>query len=188
MYLSLATSLALAVVFGTSVTTKTRAGAFRAFVDSAGPLTLVPRKWRRRVAIPVIVVEATLFVVLSTWFVLGGIRLLALTTFLSAVVLLAAFTGALTLSLRRGDRMPCRCFGATSAPLGAAHVVRNAVLLLVAATGAAAAVTEPAGGRPAGLGVAAAAGLVTGVLAVLADDIIDLFRTPAADKERTWGY
>ena len=53
----------------------------------------------------------------------------------SAVVahaLLIAFTGFVAVTLRRGVRTPCPCFGASDAPLGLATIARN--LVLIAAT------------------------------------------------------
>jgi hypothetical protein len=52
-----------------------------------------------------------------------------------ASVLLAGFTLAIAAAIRRSVLTTCRCFGASSAPLGASHLVRNGVLLLVALTG-----------------------------------------------------
>jgi uncharacterized membrane protein YphA (DoxX/SURF4 family) len=47
-----------------------------------------------------------------------------------ALALLLVFTGLIALRLREGRHPPCACFGAWSAtPLGAGHVVRNAVLI-----------------------------------------------------------
>ncbi|GIH67168.1 MauE/DoxX family redox-associated membrane protein [Microbispora siamensis] len=54
-----------------------------------------------------------------------------------AGALLVAFTVALAVAVRAGTGGPCACFGPSSAPVGARHLVRNAVLLaavLVAAT------------------------------------------------------
>ncbi len=50
-----------------------------------------------------------------------------------AIALLLAFTALIVVRLARGEHPPCACFGAWSAkPIGAAHVVRNAVLLALA--------------------------------------------------------
>ncbi len=54
-------------------------------------------------------------------------------------LLLVAFTVAIVRQLHAGARPPCACFGAWStAPIGPAHVVRNAVLIALAVTVAAA--------------------------------------------------
>jgi uncharacterized membrane protein YphA (DoxX/SURF4 family) len=54
-----------------------------------------------------------------------------------AVVVLAAFTVWIVVSLARGEHPPCACFGALSvAPLSWRHVVRNVALLALAALAA----------------------------------------------------
>src|SRR5262245_30066038 len=58
-----------------------------------------------------------------------------------AALLLVAFTAVLVSMIRRQVRVPCRCFGASNRPPGAVHLVRNAILFAVAATGTALAVT-----------------------------------------------
>lgn len=53
---------------------------------------------------------------------------------IAALVVLVTFTALLVAQLARGHRPPCACFGAWSAkPLGVGHVVRNVVLVVVAA-------------------------------------------------------
>lgn len=64
---------------------------------------------------------------------------------LAAGGLLAAFTGAVALRLRRGEPVPCGCFGETSPrPVGADTLARNVVLLALAA------VAVASGGRAGG--------------------------------------
>lgn len=54
-----------------------------------------------------------------------------------AVGLFVAFTGMLALRLAQGKRPPCACFGTLSSkPIGAGHIVRNVVLIGVAALAA----------------------------------------------------
>ena len=51
-----------------------------------------------------------------------------------AIVLLLAFTTLIAIRLRQGRRPPCACFGAWSTrPIGAQDLIRNAVLLVLAA-------------------------------------------------------
>ena len=53
---------------------------------------------------------------------------------LAALALLCGFTALLVLRLVQGRRPPCACFGAwTTKPIGWRNVVRNAVLLALAA-------------------------------------------------------
>jgi len=79
------------------------------------------------------------------------------------------------LSVRRGNTAPCRCFGASSTPLGPRHLVRNALLLAVAAAGLAGVLTPGALELPGTL-VAGAAGLVVGAMITVFDDIADLVK------------
>lgn len=52
-----------------------------------------------------------------------------------AVVLLLAFTALIVLRISQGKRPACACFGAwSSSPIGAGHVIRNMVLLVLAMT------------------------------------------------------
>jgi uncharacterized membrane protein YphA (DoxX/SURF4 family) len=48
----------------------------------------------------------------------------------AAIALLVAFSAAIGVHLRRGDAVPCGCFGAASTrPVGGRDLVRNAVLV-----------------------------------------------------------
>lgn len=96
--------------------------------------------------------------------------------FAVATVLLLAFTGAIVLALRRGERAPCRCFGSAAQPLGRAQVVRNGVLLTVAVLGLIGGQLPVATPGPAGVLVSVVAGALAATLAVTADDIVALFR------------
>jgi Methylamine utilisation protein MauE len=93
-----------------------------------------------------------------------------------SAVLLAVFTAAITVALRRGRRATCRCFGPSSAPLGRRHLVRNGVLLAVAVLGG----LSPGGLPPAGgIALAAFAGLVGAILIFSVDDLAALLvRSP----------
>jgi Methylamine utilisation protein MauE len=93
--------------------------------------------------------------------------------FALAGALLTGFTAAIGTALRRGRRTPCRCFGASSTPLGLSHLVRNVILIISALAGGLA----PAAQSPqaAGLAVAIAAGLLGAILIVAMDDIAFLF-------------
>jgi hypothetical protein len=96
----------------------------------------------------------------------------------AALVMTASFTAVVGLALRRGDRAPCRCFGASTRRLGPQHLLRNAILTVFAALGLTGGGTEPAG-----LLVAGFAGAVGALLCVWADDIAGLFGTsPAAPR------
>lgn len=180
-YVSLGCCLCLALVFGLSVVSKARREAFRDFTTSAGPLTIVPRGLRTPVAMTVLVLEAVLTVAM-----LAGtfVRPVALLGFALTLPLLLAFTASIVVTLRRGIRGACRCFGASTTPLGKAHVLRNAVLLAVAVVGLAATSTAQAPVELPGAVVAAFAGLVAGLLVTRFDDLIDLFSSAGATAGR----
>ncbi len=183
MYLSIACAAALALVFGISAAGKFGGEEFRSFVASAGPLGLISRARRAIVARMVVAVEFFIVAALITgsavrsWSVLFPV-------FTGAAALLVVFTAAITLSLSRGERAPCHCFGRSAAPLGVPQVVRNVLLLGIALTGSVASLVEAPHGALPGTAVAICAGLVVGFVAVRFDDIVELFRdVPELVKE-----
>jgi hypothetical protein len=150
--------------------------AFGGFGESLRQLPLVPKTLAVPAAVGVVVAEAVvplLLVAPAAGFAAAG--------FAVALGLLSAFTATTVIALRRGARPPCRCFGMSEIPLGARHVVRNCALAAVAGVGLAAALQ---GGQravdPAGVAVAAVAGIVLAVLAVVFDDLVELFGPRAA--------
>jgi hypothetical protein len=127
----------------------------------------------------VIAAEAAVVVLLvppgSTWvgFVLAGL-------------LAVAFAAAVAAALRRGDHAPCNCFGVSARPISRVHLVRNVVLVAVAALGLAAdgVAVDPA--EPAGVVAAVVAGVVVAAVVVRADDLAELFQPAAiANGDRT---
>lgn len=180
-YLLLACSITLCVVFGISAANKLGKTGFNDFAGSAGPLKVLPRAFRRPAARASVVAEGALTVLLlisAVATVNAALVPVAAIAHAGAAVLLLAFTVAIVLSLHRGDRQPCRCFGAKATPLGPAHVVRNVLLLVVAFCGLVAAVSGGPSVEAAGATVAAVAGLVVGLLVTRFDDLADLFSTP----------
>jgi Methylamine utilisation protein MauE len=153
----------IALVFVASAVSKMR--DFDGFARSLPALAPVGPVLVRPLAMVVVVAEAATPVLLvippvtSYGFALG-------------FVLLAAFTGAIAVAVRRGRHAPCRCFGVSSTPVGPRHLVRNTALSSMAALGGLAPQQIP---PPAGLAVAAAAGLIGAILIVSFDDIVDLF-------------
>jgi len=61
-----------------------------------------------------------------------------------AVALLVAFAAGTARVVARGDRVPCGCFGRSSAPISRAHVGRNALLAAASAAGLVAGLTSAA--------------------------------------------
>jgi len=175
-YAGLACAVALAGVFFVSLRGKLGANRFRVFVATAGPLSLLPRKWRWTAATAATVAESATVVALvagGVMAVVGAGRAVLLLGFLGAAVLLLVFTTAIGVLLRRGERAPCHCFGVRDAPLGRAQVVRNVLLLAPAVTGFLAA---GSGGYAApGVVLAVLAGASMAALLVLFDDLVALF-------------
>ncbi|GAB3933752.1 methylamine utilization protein MauE [Kribbella albertanoniae] len=178
IYLLLGCCLCLAFVFGQSAASKTGSKAFRDFAGSAGPLEILPTGLRVPAAAGVVVAEVTLTVALLVG-AFFSLRFVATAGFLLAVLLLLAFTAAIVVTLRRGIRKPCKCFGAATTPLGRAHVVRNVLLLAAAVAGLVAGATSTASAEPAGVAIAAVAGLVGGLLVTRFDDLVELFGSQA---------
>lgn len=89
-----------------------------------------------------------------------------------AGAVLAAFSVAIAAALRRGEHTPCRCLGASTAPLGGRHVVRNGLLVAIALLG----VLAPSGSvTPAGACLAVVTGLAAANLIVGLDLVVELF-------------
>ncbi|MER7280080.1 MauE/DoxX family redox-associated membrane protein [Dactylosporangium sp. NPDC000244] len=171
----------LVVIFAVSAAGKARSrAAFDEFAGSLTELRLVPRRRRRPVAAAVIAVEAGLVALFA---VPGGARL----AFPAAAALLTVFAVAIEITVRRGVRASCLCFGARSArPLDRVHVARNLVLAGVGALGLVA-VTAPSPGdvHPAGAALAVAAAAVAAAVVLRLDDIAELFRPyPTLRQER----
>jgi len=153
----------IGLVFLASAVSKLR--DYGEFFRSLPVLAPVRPALLRPLAVAVITSEAAVPILLvipstRTWgFGLGG-------------GLLAAFSAAIAAALQRGRRTPCRCFGASSTPLGAGHLIRNTILLITAVAGGLA----PGEQAPAaGVALAVGAGLFAAVLIVAFEDIVYLF-------------
>jgi hypothetical protein len=177
-HLGLFCAVVLAGVFAVSAREKTGRIRFRVFAAGAGPLELVARRWRTAAAVAVAAAEVVVVAAFGGGLVLvvaGLGRMVLAGAFVVSAALLAVFTGAIGVLLRRGERAPCHCFGVQDAPLGPVHLVRNVVLFAIAVTGA----LSPAGAYDAGaVALAVVSGLVVAVLVVRLDDLADLFSSP----------
>jgi hypothetical protein len=152
----------IAVVFAVSAFTKLRTGvAFRSF---AGSLVMVPRQARSAVAAVLAVAEAA--VPLAMPVPRLGLAL--------SGALLIVFSAGIAVSILRGLRVACRCFGPSQTPLGPVHLVRNALLLAAVVLGLLAP-EQASGPSIAELAVTVPAALVTAVVLIFFDDIADLF-------------
>ncbi|MEU6370065.1 MauE/DoxX family redox-associated membrane protein [Streptomyces sp. NPDC046931] len=160
----------LVVVFAVAVVSKLRsADAFGAFVRSVQGLAALSPHRSRAVARVVAGAEVAgvVLLVLPSRMAMVGFALVG--------CLLGAFALAMAASLRRGVRVPCRCFGASTRSTGPLQLVRNGFLMAVAAGGAVGTV-HGLPKSPGGLAVACATGLVLGVVVTNLDDISELLR------------
>jgi uncharacterized membrane protein YphA (DoxX/SURF4 family) len=166
-YVIVACRCAVGLVFVVAVAGKVR-GTFDNVVDSVRVLLPAVRRHRQLVpvvATAVVTAEVAVPVLLA---IPGTAR--AGAGWAAAVLL--AFTAAIVAALRRGPGVPCRCFGDATVPLGRRHVVRNALLLAVAAG---AAFPVPATGHPAETALAVFAGGCAALVITRFDEITDLF-------------
>jgi hypothetical protein len=94
--------------------------------------------------------------------------------FAVAVVLLTGFTAAIGAALFRGERVACRCFATSVAPVGAPHLVRNLLLLIVTLTGLALPMVGST--APVGVLLTVLAAMIAATLVMFTDDLVELFR------------
>ncbi|WP_433259050.1 MauE/DoxX family redox-associated membrane protein [Streptosporangium sp. CA-135522] len=177
LYLMIGCRALLAGVFVVALAGKLRGrAAFDEFVASIVALGMFPRAGSVTAAYAVLGAEAAVILSLA----LPSTVLLG---FAAAMALLAALTAGILAAMRRGRRAPCRCFGASAAPLGKAHVVRNLLLLLAGGAGlTAGAVAGDAGAHPAGIALALVTAAVGGLFVVRLDDLLGLFTPSVAPR------
>ncbi len=161
-YLELGCRGLLAGVFLVSLAGKLRGrAAYAAFVAATASLLATDGRQARVLAPLTIAAEIATVGALAV----GTAGLLV------AAALLGCFTVALVLALRRGTTAPCRCFGASTTPIGVHHVVRNLVLAGLAVVGSIAGY-DGAPLDPAALVVTALAALVCVLVTVRLDDLV----------------
>jgi Methylamine utilisation protein MauE len=179
-YLSVACRCLTGLVFVASAVGKLRGGAaFNEFVRTTRILLGTALQVRgidkatiRFVAVAIITAEVAIPVLL----VVPATARIGLGL---AMLLLLGFGIGIAAAVRKGVRTSCRCFGASSTPLKTWHLIRNAVLLLVAGTGVLLGHDSLRGVDPAGLAIAGGAAAILAALVVRADDLIELFTYPS---------
>jgi hypothetical protein len=158
----------LAVVFGIAFASKVRSpAAFIQFSRSLGDIGWLRGRRRSAAAAAIPALEA------------GTVLLLAITKtaawgFAAAAILLAGFTTVTALEVARGHRVRCRCFGAGTAQIGPAQIVRNIVLLVASAAGLAVQPVSHGGAGAAALVYAFGLALLTALVLVRWDDLVYL--------------
>lgn len=154
--LDLASRAVLVVVFMVAGTAKLRdrAGTREAVAAFGVP---PPAVGTVAIALPVAEVAAAILLVPSATAAAGAAL---------AVVLLGTFTAAIAVSLARGRRPRCRCFGQLSAaPVTGRTLARNALLLAASGFALAAELAEPAPDPIAALGDTGASGVAVAATA-----------------------
>ncbi|KAB2340348.1 MauE/DoxX family redox-associated membrane protein [Actinomadura rudentiformis] len=128
-FLDVSIRVALAVTFLVASVSKVhRIEAWRSFRNVIEATGLVPPRIALGVGALVIAAE---FAVASLLLIPYG------TTygFIACILLLVAFSGMIARAIRRNDQASCQCFGSSVEPVGAAHLYRNTILLVLAASG-----------------------------------------------------
>ena len=133
-YLLLTVQFIVGGVFAVSAFGKVRAQS--AFVRSLSDFG-VPDQARALVGAVVTVAEVAVVVLVL-------VPVTAVVGLVLGAALLLGFAVVVGVTVRRGRRPRCRCFGVEGAPLRGAHVARNAVLAAFAAAGAVVAATTNA--------------------------------------------
>ncbi|MFI0793623.1 MauE/DoxX family redox-associated membrane protein [Micromonospora rubida] len=175
----------IATVFVAAVAGKVHSrSSFESFTESVLMTGVVPVRWGPPASVLAVTAEAgvPLLLAAAPVLVLAGAgaaagRLAVIAGLALALLLLATLTAVVAVTLRRGVRAPCRCFGSGDKPLRGAHIVRNLLLLSVAGTGlVTASVAGPTGATvPAGAVLAALGGALLAGGFVIFDDLVDLF-------------
>lgn len=170
-YLEFGCRVLLGGVFAVSIGSKLLPrAAFADFVAATARLTGAGVRRAKPLAVASVAAEVAVVIALV-------VPALVPWGFAVGIGLLGVFSAAIAGSLRRGQRASCRCFGASSSPLGAQHVVRNVVLVAFGALGIIASLrgeTSPLELGPAC--VVAFAALIGVALTARLDDLIGLFR------------
>jgi hypothetical protein len=163
----------LVAVFGIAAFGKARSGAaFAEFADTLSDLPWIGARWRRPIAATVIAVETvTTALLILPWTASLG--------FASALLTLAVFTATVGVARARGSHVRCRCFGtgadADDAVRGASQLIRNAVLIAVAAAGLVSALAASSSATPAAGIAACSLGLIAGFVITRWDDLAFAF-------------
>lgn len=171
-YVGIGVRCALGLVFVVSFVSKVRSrDSWVAFTGSVRALGVRSARLVRPAAVAVVIAEFAVVVLVAV-----PVPGAAVVGCVLAAGLLLVFGTAIAATLRRGVRASCRCFGASAAPLGVRHVVRNAVLAVAAVAGVVAS-ARSGSAEAAGVAVAVCAGLLAGGLVTVLDDVVDLFRS-----------
>jgi hypothetical protein len=175
------------IVFAVAASSKVRsAAARRAFSASLRATGLVATRLAGPVAIAIGVAESVIvlglgWAVVATLAPLPGGYHIGFATLPATALVLAVLSSGVAWALRRGTNAHCACFGAAARPLRGLHLVRNGVLLLVAASAFVLHVTTR-GDEVESIGavLGMTCGAIAGAVLIRLDDVVDLFIPPRA--------
>jgi Methylamine utilisation protein MauE len=172
MYAAFACRGLIGLVFAVAAVTKVRSpSAYREF---ASWLAALPVPMARNRALPAAFVAAEVAIV-----ALVAVPVTATAGLLLAAGCLAVMTAGTAVIVKRGARVSCQCFGPSSSPLGARHILRDGILLAIALVGTLG--TGRGSASPAGIALSLVAALIGATFVVFSDDLIALFESdPAA--------
>ncbi|GAA3246412.1 MauE/DoxX family redox-associated membrane protein [Nonomuraea helvata] len=171
-YVDVASRLLLLTVFALALGSKVSSrSAWNEFVRSIRTMAVIDNAKAPAAAVATAVAEAGVIVLAVI-----PLRWAGSLSFVLAAGLLGCLTVAVIMVVRRGAAVPCRCFGASTTPLGVEHVVRNGILIAIALLGLGASLVN--GSFEPGFGIVAGVfGAVLGVLMSRWDDLVSLLRT-----------
>ncbi|KZB86104.1 MauE/DoxX family redox-associated membrane protein [Amycolatopsis regifaucium] len=179
-YVSVFASALCGLVLLISAVSKVRGKAAYAEFVASVPAFGVPARWTPLFAKVTVAAEFLIAASLMPSAALaasGSGRWLAMAGLVLAAGLFGVLTAAVWRAVARRTGAVCRCFGPARTVLAHRHVVRNALLLLVALAGLVAMsyVSTVDVAEPAAVVLAAAVGAIGAVAVVRFDDLADLF-------------
>jgi hypothetical protein len=164
-YLNIASRALLCAIFAVSVLSKLRSREVRNELANTIGQLLPPLggAWSRSAARLTVVAELAVVAMLVTVWT-------ATVAFVAAGVLLSVFAAAIAVGLMRGRRVRCQCFGPGGPEAGVGHLARNLTLIVVACVGLLT-VSPDARYSHSGLALAAAVGVLLGLIATRWEDL-----------------
>jgi hypothetical protein len=182
VYVTVAAIVLCGLVLLVSAVSKVRSGTDYAEFVASVPAFGISARWQRLFAVATVTTEFAITALLLPATVLIAVgssagRWLATAGLLLATGLFGVLTFAVWRAVARQSGAVCRCFGPARTVLAHRHVVRNALLLLVAALGAAP-LSVDGTADPAIAALAAAIGALGAVLVIRFDDLAELIAGP----------
>lgn len=179
--LAVAVLAVAATVYGTSATAKLRSDkSYQAFKAGLAETMLIPRRRLSLAAGALVVAEAVVAILSGAGALSAAFRhapgAIAEAPLAGGALLTSLLAGGIWVVLRRGTIARCACFGpGVARELGRALLVRNLLLLTMVLAGLIGSSVWQSQASVAEVAVAAAAGVVAGLLLVRFDDLVALF-------------